>query len=165
MINLFDSTIKVGDVIDINKFVCEVKEINLRTSLVLTRDDKCIVLPNSHLTANQIINWTHNTIASRFDVKTGVAYSSDLPLVKKILIESIGNDTRILKYPSPFVRLLNHGKSTIGFGLYFWTNDVFRVENIKSNLRERITFIFRENQVEIPFPQRLVYSKNLDEKK
>ncbi|NCN08928.1 MAG: mechanosensitive ion channel [Leptospira sp.] len=162
LIILFDSTIKVGDIIEVNNLVCEVKEINLRTSLVLTRDDKYLILPNSYLTSTQIINWTHNAIASRFDIKVGVAYSSDINLVKKLLIQSLDNDNRILKNPNPFVRMLDHGESALEFGLYFWTNDVFRVENIKSEIREKLTQAFRANSVEIPFPQRVVHTINKD---
>lgn len=68
IILLIDSSIKVGDVIEVNNLVSQVNQINLRTTQVVTRDDKYILLPNSLLTRNNIINWTHNMDASRFDV-------------------------------------------------------------------------------------------------
>ena len=82
IILLIDSSIKVGDVIEVNGLVCEVNQIKLRTTQVVTRDDKFILLPNSSLTKNNIINWTHHFAASRFDISVGVSYDSDVNQVK-----------------------------------------------------------------------------------
>ena len=81
LIILIDSSIKVGDVLEIKGLVCKVQQIKLRTTTVLTRDDKWIILPNTDLTRNQLINWTHGEVTSRFDVSVGVDYSSDIDLV------------------------------------------------------------------------------------
>jgi small-conductance mechanosensitive channel len=160
LIILFDSTLKVGDVIEINGIVCKVQEIHLRTTLVFTREDKYIILPNTELTRNLLINWTHNSLAARFDVKVGVSYQSDINLVKSSLLASLENCSSVLAQPKPFVRMLNHGDSSLEFGVYFFTNEVFRVEQIKSEIRENITRLFRENKIEIPFPQRVIHTIN-----
>jgi small-conductance mechanosensitive channel len=65
----YDSSVKVNDVIELNGMVCVVQEINLRTTVL--RDDKYIILPNTDLTRNQLINWTHSDLASRFEVTVG----------------------------------------------------------------------------------------------
>lgn len=157
IILLVDSSVKVGDVIEINGMVCIVQEINLRTTTVLTRDDKYIILPNSDLTRNQLINWTHSNLASRFEVTVGVDYSSDVHEVMKVLKEAVDSQTGVLKAPNPFVRFTDFGDSSLNFSIIFWSEELFRIENIKSNLRIKIFELFRENSITIPFPQRVVH--------
>lgn len=97
IIILVDSTVKVDDIIEINGMVCQVQEINIRTTTVLTRDDKYIILSNTDLTRNQLINWTHSAISSRFEVNVGVDYSSDVKLVMKLLKEAVDKQLGVLK--------------------------------------------------------------------
>ena len=157
IILLLDSSVKVGDVIEVNSMVCTVQEINLRTTTVLTRDDKYIILPNTDLTKNQLINWTHYNIASRFEVPVGVDYSSDVNTVLRLLKQVIDEQAGILTNPVPFVRFEDFGESSLNFSIYFWSEEVFRVENIKSELRVRIFEILKENNIVIPFPQRVIH--------
>lgn len=159
IILLVDSTVKVNDVIEVNGLVCTVQEINLRTTTVLTRDDKYIIVPNTDLTKNQIINWTHNNIASRFEITVGVDYASNVILVMQILKEAVTNHAGVLKTPVPFARFTDYGDSSLNFSVYFWSEEVFRVENIKSEIRIDIFNQFKENNITIPFPQRVIHSK------
>ena len=157
IILLADSSVKVNDIIEANGLVCIVKEINLRTTTVLTRDDKYIILPNSDLTRTQIINWTHSDISSRFEVNVGVAYSSDVSLVLKVLQLAVEQQEGVQKYPEPFIRLIEFGNSSLDFSVIFWSENVFRVESIKSELRIKILKIFKENNITIPFPQSVIH--------
>jgi small-conductance mechanosensitive channel len=160
IIILFDSTVKVDDVIEINGLVSKVQEINLRTTTVLTREDKYIILPNSDLTRNQLINWTHNNVSSRFEVLVGVDYSSDVNQVMQVLNEVVLTQDGVQQEPKPFVRFIRFGDSSLDFSVIFWSEEVFRVRNIKSDLRVKIFNAFRENKIEIPFPQRVIHIKN-----
>ncbi len=162
IILLVDSSVKVNDIIEINNIVCRVQKINLRTTTVLTRDDKYIILPNGDLTENQLINWTHSNIASRFEVKIGVDYSSDVLLVMKILKEIGDNQRGVLKTPEPFVRFHDYGESSLDFILLFWSEEVFRVDNIKSDLRVKINLAFKKHNITVPFPQRVLHVKKGD---
>lgn len=157
IILLFDSSVKVGDVIDVDGLVCTVTKINLRTTQVLTRDDKYILLPNTLLTKNRIINWTHNIENSRFDIAVGVDYSSDVDLVMKLMKEAAVEQSGVDKSPEPFVRFSQYGDSALMFTVYFWSANVFRVENIKSDIRKKIFYKFTENNIVIPFPQRTLH--------
>ena len=154
---LLDSSVKVNDVIELNGMVCTVQEINLRTTTVLTRDDKYIILPNSDLTKNQLINWTHNDLASRFEVKVGVDYSSDVTQVMQILKQAVDSQNSVLKEPSPFIRFTDFGDSSLNFSIIFWSEELFRVENTKSEMRIKIFELFKTNNITIPFPQRVVH--------
>jgi len=160
VIILMESTVKVNDVIEVNGVVSVVKEINLRTTTVLTRDDKYIILPNSNLTTNEIVNWTHDNISSRFEVLVGVDYSSDVNQVMEILKKVVITQEGIQKDPVPFVRFIEFGNSSLDFSVIFWSEEVFRVRNIKSDLRVKIFNAFKENNISIPFPQRVVHIKN-----
>lgn len=159
---LLDSSIKVGDVIEVNDLVCQVREINLRTTTVLTRDDKYVILPNTFLTKNNLINWTYSDRNSRFDIQIGVSYNSDVNKVMTILKEITEKEQRISQHPKPFVRFNDYADSSLIFNVYFWTTDVFRVENLKSDLRVKYFEAFRENNIEIPFPQRVLHIQKND---
>lgn len=159
IILLLDSSIKVGDVIETDKLVCQVQEINLRTTTVLTRDDKYIILPNTLLTKNSVLNWTHTHPNSRFDIQVGVSYEADIHKVIEILTQAALQNDKISTTPKPFVRFNDYAESALIFNLYFWASDVFRVENLKSDLRITIFEEFKKNKIDIPFPQRVLHFK------
>ncbi|MEO6682973.1 MAG: mechanosensitive ion channel domain-containing protein [Ginsengibacter sp.] len=158
IILLVESKIKVNDILEVNGLLCRVSEINLRTTTVLARDDKYIILPNTELTRNQIINWTYGNKASRFSVEVGIGYSSDIDLVKSILQEIIEGQAGALKTPQPFIRFSDFGESSLLFSIYFWSEDIYGIENIKSQIRIKIFKKFKELNIEIPFPQRVIHS-------
>jgi small-conductance mechanosensitive channel len=159
VIILLDASVKVNDIIEVNGLFCKVQKINIRTTLVLSRDDKYIILPNSALTGSQLINWTLQHETSRFEIQVGVDYFTDVHLAMKILQEVAAEHPLILKDPKPFVRLFDFGNSSIDLVLLFWSDEVFRVENIKSDVRIKIYDRFAENGITIPFPQRVVHLK------
>lgn len=157
IILLVESKIKINDIVEVDGLLCRVSDINLRTTTVLGRDDKYIILPNSLLTKNNIINWTYGDIASRFYVSVGVGYTSDIALVKKLLQEIIDNQPGALKSPEPFVRFVDFADSYLSFSVFFWSEDVYGVENIKSEIRTKIFEKFNEHNIDIPLPQRVVH--------
>jgi small-conductance mechanosensitive channel len=149
----------VGDIIEVNEMICKIEEIRLRTTKVLTRDDKNIILPNTELTRNNLINWTLHNRISRFEVVVGVEYSANVPLVLKLTKDATSLIEGISKTPAPFVRLTDFSDSALEITIYFWAEEVFRVENIKSELRIKILELFNQNNVTIPFPQRVIHTK------
>ncbi len=160
VIILLDGTVKVGDVIEVNGIVGRVTHIELRTTTVLTRDDTYIILPNSYITSNQLSNWTHQDVTSRFDVTIGVDYSSDIDLVMNLLKEAAKEHPMVKNTPEARVRLESYGDSSVDFRLFFWSDEVFRIENIKSEIRINIWRKFKAHGVTIPFPQRTLHFAN-----
>ncbi len=160
LIILIDSTIKVGDILEINGLICKVEEINLRTTTVFTRDDKTVILPNSDLTRNQLINWTHNETTSRFDVAIGVGYDSDVDQIIAIMLDLTTKFEGIKKEPQAFVRFQDFGDSALEFSVFFWSDEIFRIEKIKSDYRIALFKAFKENNINIPFPQRVIHNVN-----
>ena len=163
IIVLADGSIKVNDIIEVNGVVAKVLKIRIRTTTVLTRDEKYIILPNSTLTANMLINWTHSEVTSRFEIKIGVDYSSDIHKVMEIIKRIADEQTEVMKKPAPFVRLIDFGDSSVDFLLLFFSNEIFRIENIKSEMRIKIFDAFRREGITIPFPQRTVHLSPKDQ--
>ncbi len=157
IILLVDATLKVGDVIEVNGMIYRVEQINFRTTTVVGRNENFVIMPNSQLTANNLINWTHSGVSSRFRVDIGVDYGTDVPTIMNILKVAASKHTKVLPTPEPFVRFEDYGDSALQFALYFFTNDVFRVENIKSELRIEIYEEIKRQGITIPFPQRVVH--------
>jgi small-conductance mechanosensitive channel len=155
---LLEGNMKVGDIIELeDKVVGRVKEIGLRTSKISTRDDITMIVPNSKFVSDKVINWSHEQHSTRFMVEVGVAYGSDVELVTRLLLESAAENAEIEQVPEPFVRFSDFGDSALVFQLLFWTRNAFRSENIRSRLRYSIDRKFREHNVQIPFPQRVIH--------
>lgn len=159
VILLLDKTLKVGDIAEVNGLIYKVLEINFRTTTVLGRDDNYVILPNSELTRNRVINWTHSGIASRFFIRFGVDYSSDVDLLMTLLPKVAQLHPLVLNDPEVFVRFEDFGDSALIFSLFFYSDEVFRVEQVKSDLRVEIYKALKESGIEMPFPQRVVHFK------
>lgn len=157
---LFEGNLKLGDVVELDGIIGIVKEIGFRTTKIESRDNIILIIPNSKFIEENVINWSIIEERTRFYVEVGVAYGSDVDLVKRILEECAYEHAEITGSPAPFVRFFDFGNSSLVFQLYFWTYNAFRVENIKSDLRFSINRKFKENGVTIPFPQRDVHIKN-----
>jgi small-conductance mechanosensitive channel len=156
---LFGKTIKVGDVVEVEGIIGRVTDIDFRVSRVVTRDDIDMLIPNSKLVSEKVINWSFNNELTRFHVKIGVAYGSDVERIRDILISVAQNHPAITKSKKPFVRFTDFGESSLDFQLFFWSEQTFRIENILSDLRFDIDKEFKKNNITIPFPQRDIHMK------
>jgi small-conductance mechanosensitive channel len=155
IILLFEGNVQVADVIEMdNGIVGVVKVINLRTSKVRTRDGIMMVVPNSELINKRVVNWSNSNKLTRFHVKVGVAYGTDVEKVRDVLLEVSKKEETITTRIPPFVRFSDFGESSLDFELHFWSEQVWRIESIKSSLRFEINRLFIEHQIQIPFPQR-----------
>jgi small-conductance mechanosensitive channel len=159
---LFEGTIKIGDIIEVDQVIGKVIEINLRSSELMTRDGVTIIIPNSKFIVEKVINWSHNADSVRFIIDVGVSYGSDVDDVIKILQECLLEHKKVEKIPEPFIRFNNFGESSLDFQLIFWTKDPFMVENTKSDIRKSVYRSLTKEGITIPFPQRDLHiiSKN-----
>ncbi|WP_375239574.1 mechanosensitive ion channel family protein [Aurantibacter sp.] len=160
---LVDQSVHVGDIIEIEGKVGRVEEIKLRTTRAVTIDDKVLVIPNHLYLTNSLYNWTQNGQNTREYVEVGVAYGSDVQLVKKLLIEAANSSEFVLQKPIPVVTFTDFGESSLNFKVAFTIQDSFNARFPKSEVRFAIEKLFRENNVVIPFPQRdihIIDSKN-----
>jgi small-conductance mechanosensitive channel len=157
VIILFEGNVSVGDILEVDGLVGTVKEIKLRTSLIKTRDGIYIVVPNNRVVNEKVINWSTHTKLTRFNITIGVAYGSDVQKVKELLLEAANLQELISKRPNPTVMFDDFGDSALVFNIHYWITDTWQTEIIKSDLRFTIDRLFRENNIQIPFPQRDVH--------
>ena len=154
---LADQTVHVGDIIEIDGKVGRVENIKIRTTRAVTFDNKVLIIPNHKYLTSTLFNWTENGTVLRGSVSVGVSYGSDVELVKKILLDIADTHPHLMKNPSPHVIFKNFGDSSLDFQLIFTYNNGFRVNLIESDIRFLLHKSFKEHNIEIPFPQRVVH--------
>ena len=154
---LVDQSVHVGDIIEIDDKIGRVDEIKLRTTRATTSDNKVLVIPNHLYLTNSLYNWTQNDVMTRESVSVGVAYGSDVQLVKKLLLQAASNQPEVLATPEPAVLFTDFGDSSLNFKVVFTVADSFNVRFPQSNIRFEIDKLFRENNITIPFPQRDIH--------
>lgn len=160
IILLIEGTTKVGDILEIDSDVVKIQDIGLRTSKVQNRNNISIIIPNSLITTNKVINWSHQSTKSRFKIDVGVAYGSDVTLVKSILEKSVLMHPKIIFKKSVEARLVSFGDSSLNWEILFFSKDAFIIEKIKSDIRMILNNKLIENNINIPFPQMDVYIKS-----
>ena len=153
IILLSEKSIKIEDVLEIDGDIVKIQSIGLRTSKALNTDDVSIIIPNSLITTNKVINWSHQTMKARFRIDVGVAYGSDIDLVIKVLEESAFQHPDIFDRESTEARLVNFGNSSLDFQVLFFSENIFRISKVKSDIRRSISQKFSANNIAIPFPQ------------
>ena len=162
IILLSERSIKVGDVLEIDDDIVRIQEIGLRTSTGTNRDEITIIIPNSLIATNKVINWSHQSKKTRFKINVGVAYGSDVDLVMKVLKESTLEHPDIEDEKLVDIRFLDFGKSSLDFQILFFSENIFRIEKVKSDIRKIINRKFIENNISIPFPQMDVHFKKVE---
>ena len=154
LVMLFERSVQIGDFIEVNGHRGIVERIQARSIVLKTLDRVSVVVPNSRLLADDVINWSHDNPTSRFALPVGVAYSCDPEVVKKLLLQAAEEQQEVLKFPAPQVLFTDFGDNSLDFELMIWIAEPSRQPVIKSELYFRIQKILRDRAMEIPFPQR-----------
>lgn len=163
IIMLFERPVKVGDYIELDGQWAEVKKIGLRATVVQTFERSDIVVPNSNLISNQVINWTLSSRIVRLIIPVGVAYGSDIPLVLETLKACATSNPNLMKNPEPQVLFKSFGASSLDFELRIWIRDVDDRQTTNSELHQEIDRRFREANIEIAFPQSDLHLRSVEE--
>ena len=150
---LFERPIRVGDRITIGKEEGDVQSINLRTTVMTTNDRVSVIVPNSKLIRDHLINWSYGDPRARISIPVGVAYGSDVDLVTRTLLQAADGVDNVLKDPPPKVQFLKFADWSLDFRLLIWTNRPRLHTQIRSDINFRIEKLFHEAGIEIPFPQ------------
>jgi potassium efflux system protein len=159
---LFERPIRVGDRITIGEDEGDVQSINLRTTIVITNDRIAIIVPNSKLVSQRVINWSYGDPRARISIPISVAVNSDIKLVTETLLLAAQDVERVLTDPPPKVQFLSFGGYSLDFRLLVWTRHPNRHPQIKSDINYRIEKLFREHGIEIPYPTHEFLLKNPD---
>ncbi len=121
LIILAEAPVTLGDRVEVGGTIGRVTEINLRSTTLVTSDNICIIVPNSSLITGTVINWSHGDPTVRTRLPVGVAYGTDVELLRRVLLEVAAADSDILKTPEPEVLFIGYGDSAINFELAVWS--------------------------------------------
>jgi small-conductance mechanosensitive channel len=163
IILLVDRSIKPGDILEIGGKQGIVNNLGARFTSILTRDGKEILIPNENIITQEVVNWSYSNEFIRSDIPIGVSYSSDIDLVTKILLDIASEHPRVLKYPeiyAPLCSLVAFADSSVNFVLRVWIRDPQNgVGNVTDQILRSVWKKFKEENIEIPFPQRDLHIK------
>lgn len=160
IIILAERTIKKGDILEMDGDIVKIEQIGLRTSKGFNRDDISIIIPNSLITNNKVINWSHQVKKTRFKINVGVAYGSNVELVLQVLKESALEHPEISDGNLVDSRFIEFNNSSLDFQVLFFSENIFRIDKVKSDIRKIINRKFIENKITIPFPQMDLHLKS-----
>jgi len=162
IIMLIERPIMVGDDVEINGTWATVKKINVRATVVQTYDNATLIIPNSEFVSQQVKNWSFKDKRLRVKIDVGVAYGSDIELVRKTLLEIAKHTHKVFKSPQPDVIFRDFGDSALVFRLRAWT-DIDNMFKVETDIRFEIDRLFKERKIVIAFPQRDVHLFNTNE--
>ncbi|MCB2078111.1 MAG: mechanosensitive ion channel [Novosphingobium sp.] len=160
IILLMDKSIKPGDVIAVadqagNSTFGQIRKIGIRAVSVTTRDEREYLIPNENLMINQVENWSYSSRNVRMQVPVGVSYLCDIARAEELMLEAAKSSKRVLETPPPTVWLDAYGDSSVNFIIHCWIRDPEQgVGNVKSEVLKTLWWLFKENDIEIPYPQR-----------
>ncbi|MGB7769214.1 MAG: mechanosensitive ion channel domain-containing protein [Verrucomicrobiia bacterium] len=155
LIILAERPIAIGHRVEVGGVAGQITKISLRSTVVVTNDNITIIVPNSNFITNPVTNWSHGDPKVRLRLPIGVAYGSDVEKLRRVLLEIAAENPAVLKEPAPMVRFLEFGDSSLNFELAVWTIDMARSPTrFRSDLYFAIERKLRENNIEVPFPQR-----------
>lgn len=160
LILAFERPLAVGDVIRLGELEGEVRQIGIRASVLRTFQGADVIVPNAHLIANEVINWTRSDTTRRLEVAVGVAYGTDPAGVVSLLAEVAAGHPQVRPLPAPFCLFQGFGESSLDFVLRFWT-DVPDFPRVQSDVRLAVHQALQAAGIEIPFPQRDVHVRTL----
>ncbi|MFA7594753.1 MAG: mechanosensitive ion channel domain-containing protein [Novosphingobium sp.] len=169
IILLMDRSIKPGDVIAVSDMsgresFGQIRKIGIRAISVTTRDMKEYLIPNENLMINQVENWSYSTRDVRVKVPIPVACDSDIELVETLMMQAAVDAPRVLEHPEPKVLMVGLGEGSIQFEIRFWIRDPEEgIGGVSSEVLKRVWRLFKENGVEIPYPQRDINLRNTEQ--
>ena len=144
-----------GDVIEIDGTYGWINNLRTRYVSVITRDGTEHLIPNEDLITQHVINWTFTDNKIRIKVGFGISYDADPHQAIPLAIEAAKAVDRVLDNPNPVCNLTEFGDNSVNFELRFWISDPINgVGNVKSKVLLNLWDALKENNIEIPFPQR-----------
>lgn len=153
---LIERPIKIGDWIVIKGQEGIVRKINIRSTELQTFNRASVIIPNADIISNDLVNWTHSDLYARVVIDLGVSYATDVQKMKSVLNACMNRDKRILKEPKPEIAFLSFGDNSLNFQVRCIVKNAFERALVQSDLNYCILEAFRQNHIDIPFPQRVV---------
>ncbi len=162
VILLFEREVQIGDIVEVGSLMGTVKSMGIRSSHIRTFEGAEVIVPNGQLISNEVVSWTLSDKSRRIEIISGVAYGSDVHLVKKLLLRVLDEHPDIKQEPKPVVLFNAMGESSLDFRLLFWTEHFEEWLRLRSEVVFAIHDILYEHGITIPFPQRDLHLKSVD---
>ena len=161
IILLVDRSIKPGDVIETGGTYGTINRLAARYTSVITRDGTEFLIPNEDMITQPVTNWSHTHRLVRRRIPVQVSYKSDVKRAMELMVEAAAAESRVLNVPEPRTLMKGFGESGVDLELRMWINDPQNgVSNVASEVMIRIWDLFHENNIEFPYPTRVVHVKN-----
>ncbi len=154
---LIERPIKVGDWVVVGPNEGMVRHISVRSTEIETFDRSAVIVPNSDLIASPVTNWTHKNRIARIIIPLRIYYGEDTRKVQQLLLDSTKDIDDILAFPEPYVLFNAFGESALEFELRCYIRETDRYLDVKTDLHFAIDDSFRENGIQMPFPQQDIY--------
>lgn len=162
LILLFERPVQIGDTIEVGDLTGKVTSIGIRSSNVKTFEGAEVIVPNGQLISKEVINWTLSDQQRRIEILVGVSYNSDPYQVRDLLMKVLNDHNEIIADPEPSVNFNELGESSLDFRLLFWISSSKEWIRIRSEVVFHVFYILKENNIEIPFPQRDLNVRNFE---
>ena len=162
LILLFERPIRLDDTVEVNGLLGKVKRIGARASTIATFQGAEVIVPNSNLISNQVVNWTLSSPWRRIEIPVGVAYGTDPEAVLNLLVAEAAAQPNVMTDPAPMAFFMGFGDSALNFELRFWSARQDIWFQLKSDVTIGISRALREAGIEIPFPQRDLHLRSVD---
>lgn len=163
LIILFERPVRIGDTVTIGALSGTVSRIQIRATTITDFDRKEIIVPNKTFVTDQLINWSLTDTVTRVVLNIGLAYETDLPLARKLIMAAVKDNVRVLREPEPQLFFVNIGPSTFNFDLRIHVRELGDRLPVSDELLTEIATSFRANKVEMAFNQMDIYVKNLQD--
>jgi small-conductance mechanosensitive channel len=161
LIILAERPVSIGDRVEVNGVAGQVAKISLRSTTVVTNDNISVIVPNSSFISEPVVNWSHGDPKVRINIPVGIAYGSDVPKFKRLMLEVAAAQKEVLTDPAPNVFFIGFGDSSLDFELGVWTAQMSRnPKRFRSEINYAIEAALRQNGIQIPFPQRDLHLKS-----
>jgi len=161
LIILFERPVRIGDVVTIGPLSGTVSKIRIRATTITDFDRKDIIVPNKTFVTDQLINWSLTDTITRVIIKIGLAYEADLELARKLMMQALEENPRVLHDPEPLIFFLSISASTFDYELRFHVRELGDRNASTSEILTRIALSFREQGVEMAYNQMDIFVKNL----
>ena len=157
---LLDRPVKVGDFVELEGLMGIVKKISIRSTIIQTNDDSSVIVPNSKMISDKIVNWSYENSLLCLRVPVEVPENSNPLLVTETLLNIAYAEAGVLYEPNPKVLFVEFGDDSFKFELLVWTDRPTQREVIKSSLNFAIEYNFRHQKIEVPFNDGEIYLQN-----
>ncbi len=158
LIILAERPIALGDRVEVGEVAGQISRISLRSTTIITNDNISIIVPNSDFISNKVTNWSYGDPRVRIRLPLGVAYGTPIEKLRSVVLGVAAAHPKVLQEPAPELFFNGFGDSSLNFELGVWTSEMTaKPRRFRSELYYALEKALRENQIEIPFPQRDVH--------